>query len=245
MQNNFPFRNSSCVERYRERHQRYQLWIICVISQLDGKTSGAGEVMTRKLKSTWGAAGASFLSFSKALCVCQSRICSVSPTVVCQVTQASESSNMSKATFKTNKGKSRSRYRLCVPPYPRYIMSGDTHSLCVFCLGVKHAESALEGAGCLHCEWLPLRTLRSRRTLFEEGAFTRVPRGAGPTSAEAERQLHSWGSQMDLAEGMEMGGSLSSSSPARSTARSLGLEARSAVFSRQRVGSDLLLSPRG
>ncbi len=29
--------------------------------------------MTRKLKSTWGAAGASFLSFSKALCVCQLR----------------------------------------------------------------------------------------------------------------------------------------------------------------------------
>ncbi len=29
------------------------------------------------------------------------------------------------------------------------------------CLGVKHADSALEGAGCPHCERLPLRTLRS------------------------------------------------------------------------------------
>ncbi len=50
-----------------------KLWIICVISPIDGETSGAGDVMTRKLKSTWGAAGFSFLSFSKALCVCQSR----------------------------------------------------------------------------------------------------------------------------------------------------------------------------
>ncbi len=50
-----------------------------------GKTSWAGDVMTRRLKSTWGATGISSLSFSKALCVCQSRICSVSLfTVVCQ-----------------------------------------------------------------------------------------------------------------------------------------------------------------
>ncbi len=50
---------------------------------------------------------------------------------------------MSKASAKTDKGESRSRFRLCVPPCPRYITSGDTHSLCVVCLGVKHAESAL------------------------------------------------------------------------------------------------------
>ncbi len=126
------------------------------------------------------------------------------------------SSSMSKATFKTNKSKSRSRYRLWVPPCPRYITSGDTQRLCVVCLGVKHAEAALEGADCPHCERLPLRTLHCRRVLFEEGAFTSVPRGAGPTSAEAERRLHSWGSQLDLA-----GESLSSSSPARSTDHSV------------------------
>ncbi len=40
-----------------------------------------------------------------------------------------------------------------------------------------------------------------------------------------------------------MGGSLSLSSPARSTARSLGSEARSVVFSPQRAGSALHLSP--
>ncbi len=95
-----------------------------------------------------------------------------------------KNSSMSKASFKIDKGESRSRYRLRVPPCPRYITSGDTHSLCVVCLGVNHAELALEGAGCPHCERLPLRKLRSRRVLFEEGAFASISRGAGPTSAE-------------------------------------------------------------
>ncbi len=149
---------------------------------------------------------------------------------------------MSKASAKTNKGESRSRYRMCVPPCPRYITSGDTHSLCVVCLGVKHADSALEGADCPRCERLPLCTLRSQKALFEEEAFTSVPHGAGPTSAGAERQLHSWGSQLDLVEAMKTGESLSSSSPARSTARSLGSEVRSAVSSPRGVGSALLLS---
>ncbi len=150
---------------------------------------------------------------------------------------------MSKKAYKSKRGESGSQYRQCVTPCPRFITSGDTHSLCVVCLGAKHAESALEGAGCLHCERLPIHTLRSRRTLFKEGVFASAPHGAGPASAEAERWLHSWGSQLDLAEGMEMGRPLSLSSPARSTARSLGSEARSAVSSPQRAGPVFHLSP--
>ncbi|KAI2650236.1 UDP-2,3-diacylglucosamine hydrolase [Labeo rohita] len=45
---------------------------------------------------------------------------------------------------KDKSGKSRSRYRLCVPPCKRYITSGDTHSMCVVCLGAEHTVSALE-----------------------------------------------------------------------------------------------------
>ncbi len=150
---------------------------------------------------------------------------------------------MSKATFKSKRGESGSQYRQCVTPCPRFITSGDTHSLCVVCLGAKHAESAFEEAGCPHCERLPIHTLRSRRALFEEGVFASAPHGAGPASAEAERWLHSWGSQLDLAEGLETGKPLSLSSPARSTARSLGSEARSAVSSPQRVGPVFHLSP--
>ncbi len=139
---------------------------------------------------------------------------------------------MSKATFKSKRGESGSQYRQCVTPCSRFITSGDTHSLCVVCLGAKHAESAFEEAGCPH--W---------KALFEEGVFASAPRGAGPASAEAERWLHSWGSQLDLAEGLETGKPLSLSSPARSTARSLGSEARSADSSPQRAGPVFHLSP--
>ncbi len=74
----------------------------------------------------------------------------------------------------------------------------------------------------------PVRLLPSLRTLLH----IRFTHG----------RLHSWGSQLDLVEGMETGESLSSSSPARSTAGSLGSEARSAVSSPQGEGSVLLLS---
>ncbi len=57
-----------------------------------GKMSWAGDIMTRRLKSTWGATGISFLSFIKALCVCQSYL------LLFVMLQASniESSRMSK-----------------------------------------------------------------------------------------------------------------------------------------------------
>ncbi|KAI2665230.1 UDP-sugar-dependent glycosyltransferase 52 [Labeo rohita] len=52
----------------------------------------------------------------------------------------------------------------------------------------------------------------------------------------------SWGSQLDLLEGMETGEPLSPSSPGRSGARSQGSEARSAVPSTQRTASVLPIS---
>ncbi len=109
---------------------------------------------------------------------------------------------MSKSQYKAKhvKGEKKSQHKLCVPPCKRYMSAGDTHSLRVVCLGAEHAESALEGADCPHCENLPLHTLRSRKALFSEGSFTRVPRGAGPAVAEAERRQRSWGSQLDLME---------------------------------------------
>ncbi len=107
--------------------------------------------------------------------------------------------SMSKASAKTNKSEIRLRYRLCVPPCPRYITSG-IHTVCVVCLGGKNAELAHFAPG--------------RLSLRRE-----------PSPAF----LHSWSSQLDLVEGMEMGECLSSSSPARSTALSLESEAHSAV----------------
>ncbi|CAM4732680.1 unnamed protein product [Leuciscus chuanchicus] len=80
---------------------------------------------------------------------------------------------------------------------------------------------------------LYILTLRSRRSLFEEGGSVRAPRGSGPASVEAERRLQSWGSQMDLTEGFETGSALSQPSPVRSSASVPGSEARAAVSSAQ------------
>ncbi len=80
-------------------------------------------------------------------------------------------------------------FRMCVHPCPRYLTGGDTHILCVACLGEENARSALESAGCEHCDVLPLRMLRSRLALFREGAQAHVPQGSGPATAEAQRRL--------------------------------------------------------
>ncbi len=104
---------------------------------------------------------------------------------------------------------------MCVHPCPRYLTGGDTHILCVACLGKEHAQSALERAGCEYCDVLPLWTLRSRLTFFREDAQARFPQGSGPAAAEAQRRLRSWGSQMDLSAEVEKGTTLSLPSPDR------------------------------
>ncbi len=79
------------------------------------------------------------------------------------------------------------------------------------------AVRGLLGSGAHGCERLPLRTLRSRKSLFVDGIFTSEPRGSGPAAVEAERRLHSWGSQFDLEQEMETGESLSPSTASRSS----------------------------
>ncbi|KAI2661494.1 Gag-Pro-Pol polyprotein [Labeo rohita] len=111
------------------------------------------------------------------------------------------------STSKGKSGESRPRYRLCVPPCKRYITSGDAHSMCVVCLGAEHAELALEGADCPHFECLPLLTLRSRKALFEKGAFTSVPCGAGVRSwisRSAATSPHETGSSLLLSSSEEV-----------------------------------------
>ncbi len=73
---------------------------------------------------------------------------------------------------------------MCVCPCPCCLTGGDTHIICVACLGEDHAQSALESAGCEHCNMLPLRTLRSRLAFFREDAQARIPQGSGPAAAE-------------------------------------------------------------
>ncbi len=127
--------------------------------------------------------------------VCRSVIIQLGNKEVCSKKgrQRKISTDMSKATVKSKRGESGSQYRQCVTPCPRFITSGDTHSLCVVCLGAKHAESAFEEAGCPHCEQLPIHTLGSRRTLFEEGVFAPLRRSGGCT-----RGARNWIWQRDL-----------------------------------------------
>ncbi len=80
--------------------------------------------------------------------------------------------------------KQQQAFRMCVHPCPHYLTGGDTHVLCVACLGEEHARSALESACCEHCNVLPLRTLRSRLPFFHnEGIQARIPQGSGPKAA--------------------------------------------------------------
>ncbi|CAM4528872.1 unnamed protein product [Leuciscus chuanchicus] len=123
---------------------------------------------------------------------------------------------------------SKQQYRVCVHPCPRYLTGGDTHTLCVVCLGEEHAQSALEGGDCEHCCALPLRTLRSRLARFNPD---HVPQGSGPAAAEARRRSQTWGSQMDLSVDVETGSALSQHQSDRSSASHQGAEARAAVSS--------------
>ncbi len=132
----FPFRNSSCVETLWEYHALNALNHMCNQSNECATRHGQGDVVTRKLKSTCGRTGISFLSFSKcSVCVSVHYAFCESYSVLFVHIYI-----MAKAADKTkHKGESGQRFRLCVPPCPRYIMSRDTHSLCVVCLGVKRA----------------------------------------------------------------------------------------------------------
>ncbi len=89
--------------------------------------------------------------------------------------------------------KQQQAFKMCVRPCTHYLTGGDTHIICVACLGEEHAQLALESAGCENCDMLPLRTLRSRLAFFHEDAQARVPQGSGPAVAEAQRRLRSWG----------------------------------------------------
>ena len=131
------------------------------------------------------------------------------------------------------------QFRMCVHPCPRYITGRDTHVLCIVCLGEEHAQSALEGAGCVHCEALSMRSLRSRLSFFREA---RAPQGPGPAAAEARRRSQSWGSQMNLSAGSETGSALSQPLPDRPGVSHQGAEARAAVSSPLMVTQTLQLS---
>ncbi len=97
-------------------------------------------------------------------------------------------------------------FKRCVPPCEIYITPSDSHELCVVCLGTQHVRLTLEGADCLHCDRFMVKQLLSHMALFtEDGSQASAPRGAELAAADAERHLHSWGSQLDLANQLGAG----------------------------------------
>ncbi len=54
--------------------------------------------------------------------------------------------------------------KMCRSP----LHADDGHAECVSCLGKSHADAALSGADCSHCESFSLASLRSRIAFFSE-----------------------------------------------------------------------------
>ncbi len=228
----FLFGNSSCVTTLWERLVRDRLWICCVIRPMEGRDVTGG------WRQRPGSIKAPAAKPATAFCHSEPRSLCVWSTLFVCLHWLHLHCTMSKSGFK-GEGKSR-LFKPCVSPCKRFITAGDTHEQCAACLGAGHTAAAFsEGADCPHCERLPLRTLRSRKSLFVDGIFTSEPRGSGPAAAEAERRLHSWGSQFDLEQEMETGESLSPSTASRSSARSGRARSERKAASSRGTGSTL------
>ncbi len=126
--------------------------MLCNQTNWWARCHGQGDTWPGSYKSTWDGNTGSFCHSAKhSVCVCPIYRC----RSLCSKIKPCQSLNQSliRGVIKAN----------------------SSFGLCVVCLGAKHAQSALEGAGCSHCERLSLRTLRSLWALFEEGAQNRAP----------------------------------------------------------------------
>ncbi len=83
------------------------------------------------------------------------------------------------------------QFKQRVHPCPRFLTGGDTHQLCVHCLGAQHARATLEGAACVDCEALRIRVLCSHLAVFDAARLAhpavRVWRHGG-----LDRGAHRW-----------------------------------------------------
>ncbi len=137
-----------------------------------GKTSWAGDIVTRRLKSTWVATSVSFLSFSKALCVSVTIYESYLQLLSSYNSSNIERFRMSKPMTKRkeHKGESKSSYRLCVPPCPHYIKWAGIHTVCAWSDWGWSMQSIVSG---FHCVRFAPGNLSLRREFSP--AFLAVP----------------------------------------------------------------------
>ncbi len=177
--------------------------------------------MTRRLKSTCGATGISFLSFSKALCVCVSHnLCSVSLIycfLSCYKSSNIESSCISKPKQRQRSIRAKADHVTDCVFLPAHTTANE-RGYTQFVRDLIGSEARRVGSrGGFHCVCFATGKL----------SFLVVPAPL-PPSRSVGRCLRE--SQMDQMEGMKTGEPLSSFCPNRSSARSLRLEARPAVL---------------
>ncbi len=169
----FPFGTSSCVgDVFGEHLYVLTLWNMYVISSkwIPADFTGGDDVATWMYKSTCGEGSGSFCCSVSALCVY------VLFTVVCPL-------YIENILWQLARNKILKRSVLdCVPLLARVSSRVVTHIICALLVWER---------SCPHCLRMSMRTLRSRRVLFEEGALSSAPRGSSPTLAEAERRLKS------------------------------------------------------
>ncbi len=164
-----------------------QLWIICVISQNYRPdircrvTSWPGCLKARDVQP------ASAFCHSAKLSVCVSRMCSVSLYYQRKIGNKKEKEKKTRSRHveghltNLRRDESSSQYRQCFLPAHALSRAG-IHTVCAWSAwGWARRVGFLRGPAALHFERFPLRTLRSRRALFEEGVFASTPQ-------------HSWGS---------------------------------------------------
>ncbi len=166
-----------------------------------------------------------FCHSASALCTC------VSLSDRCESCCLSCIPTMSKAIAKTkHKGDSSLRFRLCPSLPSLHYERGYTQAVHAWPAWGRSMRSQLSReptahivSGFRYARFAPGRLSSRREPLL---ALLTV---LAPLPPRRSGSCTHRGSQLDLAEGMETGESLSSSSPARSAALSLGSEARSAV----------------
>ncbi len=188
---------------------------MCILSNGWARRHVGGDVMTSMYKNMCGETGVIFLLFSMRS-VCVLSILSVKSFlfgVVCPISSIRCLRDIIRA--RAAHGTS----SVSLPANSTWLQV--THTACARSAWERRSMHSpqLEGAGCPHCDFLPMHVLRSWKALFDEkGAFISVSGGAGSTAGEAKRRRPSWGSQVDLLEGMETGESLSPFHPSDSTA---------------------------
>ncbi len=174
---------------------------MCNQSKRWARHHGRGDVMTKRLKSTWGATGISFCHSAK-LCVCVSHdLWSVSLIYCCLSCYKSsniESSHMSKLRQRQRNTRAKADHitDCVIPPFPHYIKRTGIHAVCAWSDWEWRMQSLLSRGPTahivsgFHCVCFAPGKLSLRREFlpaFLVGPALLLPRRSGGCARENRR----------------------------------------------------------